>query len=91
MTPEVKYVGATHGNEVVGKEVLIRLAHYLCESFRSNDAEVRRLLHLTRIHILPVLNPDGSELAAAASVSLKYKFLLPRQFFLGFGTHKAVL
>ncbi|XP_062957668.1 carboxypeptidase N catalytic chain [Cynocephalus volans] len=65
LEPEVKYVGNMHGDEVLGRELLLQLSEFLCEQSRSLNQRVVRLLQDTRIHILPSMNPDGYELAAA--------------------------
>lgn len=58
--PEFKYVGNMHGNEVVGRMLLLQLIHYLTRYYR-NDPQVTSLLNTTRVHILPTMNPDGFE------------------------------
>ena len=61
--PAVKYIGNMHGNEVLGRELLLQLAVFLCERYLAADQLVTLLLRHTRILLLPALNPDGREVA----------------------------
>lgn len=60
--PEFKYVANMHGNEIVGKELLLLLVKYLCERYGTDD-RVTKLLNTVRIHLLFSMNPDGYELS----------------------------
>jgi carboxypeptidase D len=58
--PMFKYVANMHGDETLGRELVIFLAQYLLENYGS-DARVTRLVNTTDIFLMPSLNPDGYE------------------------------
>ncbi|MGH0128102.1 UNVERIFIED_CONTAM: hypothetical protein FKN15_060268 [Acipenser sinensis] len=61
--PEFKYVGNMHGDEVVGREMLLHLIDYLVKNYGA-DSTVTRLIDSSRLHVLPSMNPDGFEASA---------------------------
>lgn len=78
--PEVRYIAAMHGDEVVGKEMCINLIHLLVDSY-GNDPRLTALVDGNEIWILPSMNPDGTALNRrynANNVDLNRNF--PDQF-----------
>eukprot|EP01134_Creolimax_fragrantissima_P001558 CFRG1558T1 len=57
--PQMKYVGNMHGDELLGRELLLLLAEEICKKYNDKDDEIIELLSSTSIHILPTMNPDG--------------------------------
>jgi hypothetical protein len=57
--PEIKYIAAMHGDEVVGKEMCMYLINYLVDNYGVLP-RVTDLVNNTEIWIMPSMNPDGT-------------------------------
>ncbi|XP_068611174.1 carboxypeptidase M [Brachionichthys hirsutus] len=62
--PEFKYVANMHGNEVLGRVLMLQLIQHLLRGYRGNDAQAMKILDSTRVHIMPTMNPDGFDNAS---------------------------
>ncbi|KAL1140792.1 hypothetical protein AAG570_000720 [Ranatra chinensis] len=61
--PNVKLIGNMHGNEPVGREMIINMIQYLIDGYRGGDEEIVGLVSTTKVHLMPSLNPDGYRMA----------------------------
>lgn len=59
--PAFKFVGNVHGDEPVGREVLLLLANWLCDNYKK-DPLATLIIDKVHLHILPSMNPDGYSL-----------------------------
>lgn len=57
--PEFKYIANMHGNEIVGRELMLRFIKDCLENY-SADERIKNLLDKFQIHILVSMNPDGA-------------------------------
>lgn len=62
LKPHIKMIANMHGNEAVGRELLLQLLIYLVNSYPANP-QVKSLLEGAYIHLMPSMNPDGFEVA----------------------------
>uniref|UniRef100_A0A8C8SH71 Carboxypeptidase X, M14 family member 2 n=1 Tax=Pelusios castaneus TaxID=367368 RepID=A0A8C8SH71_9SAUR len=61
--PEFRYIAGAHGNEVLGRELVLLLMQFMCQEYLAGNPRIIRLIEDTRIHLLPSVNPDGYEMA----------------------------
>ncbi|XP_028799970.1 carboxypeptidase SOL1 isoform X1 [Neltuma alba] len=79
--PAFKYIGNVHGDEPVGRELLMFLANWLCDNY-PKDPLATLIVENIHLHMLPSLNPDGFSLRRrnnANDIDLNRDF--PDQFF----------
>lgn len=68
LKPHVKLIANMHGNEAVGRELLLQLLVYLVNSYPANK-QVKQILDTTYLHLLPSMNPDGFEVSSEGTCS----------------------
>jgi len=58
--PKVKLIANMHGDEITGRELSLRLIHFLTNEYQKNP-RVTDLIDNLQIYIMPSMNPDGAE------------------------------
>lgn len=58
--PKLLYISSMHGDEVVGKEMMMYLLRDLLNGY-GTDARATSLLRNAKLFIIPSMNPDGTE------------------------------
>ena len=51
-----------HGDETLGRQLVVFLAEYLALNY-GKDERISKLLNTTELHLMPSMNPDGFEKA----------------------------
>jgi hypothetical protein len=64
--PKFLYHANMHGDEVVGRELMIYFLQYLMDQY-GKDSRVTQLVDHAQIFIMPSMNPDGFELRTRAN------------------------
>ncbi|NXC66863.1 CPXM2 protein, partial [Anhinga anhinga] len=68
--PEFRYIAGAHGNEVLGRELILLLMQFMCQEYLAGNPRIVHLIEDTRIHLLPSINPDGYDKAYKAGSEL---------------------
>ncbi|KAF3445470.1 hypothetical protein FNV43_RR10646 [Rhamnella rubrinervis] len=79
--PAFKFIGNVHGDEPLGRELLMLLADWICNNYMK-DPLATLIVENVHLHILPSMNPDGFSLRQrgnANNIDLNRDF--PDQFF----------
>jgi murein tripeptide amidase MpaA len=56
LKPKFKWIANMHGDETIGREMMLALIYYLLLNSKS-DTRINRLLSTTDIYIMPSMNP----------------------------------
>jgi len=57
--PEFKFIANMHGDEIVGRELMVKLIEDLAKNY-GTDTRITKLLDSVQIYIMPSMNPDGA-------------------------------
>ncbi|KAK0183064.1 hypothetical protein PV327_001139 [Microctonus hyperodae] len=68
----VKYVANMHGDESVGRQLLIYLAQFLLKNYKN--PRIGKLVNTTDIFLMPSMNPDGFEASLEGHCESKHDY-----------------
>lgn len=72
LIPMFKYVANMHGDETIGRELMIYLAQYLLSNY-GKVPEITDLVDTTDIFLMPSMNPDGFNRSMVSNCGLLNK------------------
>lgn len=58
--PNLKIVANIHGDETLGRVLVVGLAEWLCQNYKTNVV-AKRIVNGVHLYLVPSLNPDGYE------------------------------
>jgi len=61
LEPEVKYIANMHGDEIVGRELMVELITEIARGYRLLEPKMHKLVDNLEIFIVPSMNPDGAD------------------------------
>jgi uncharacterized protein YeaC (DUF1315 family) len=57
--PEFKYIANMHGDEIIGRDMMVKLIEDLASNY-GTDSRITTILNTTQVYILNSMNPDGA-------------------------------
>ena len=71
--PHIGLIGGLQGTDMIGREVLLMFASYLCDAYKRKEERIVNLLEAAVVHILPAVDVDRNEKAVEGDCSGKIK------------------
>ena len=68
LRPEFKYVANMHGDEIVGREMMVQLIEDLASNY-GRDQRITKILDFAQVYIMPSMNPDGAAAVTRANAN----------------------
>lgn len=66
--PQVKFIANMHGDEIAGRELMLRLIPDLLQNY-GKDERIKKIFENLSLDIMPSMNPDGAEKSKRANAN----------------------